>query len=174
MAQVSLSKALKYKKRVESTISRVSQDIQSYNVVVYEKNEKPEREVDIRRLQKDRKRLVDHLVAIKTSLMAANRPIYGDILRLAELKGTIAFLGRIATNHGPVLHQFIKGDIPRMQSAEIRKTEIDEQIVKLETEIDQIQDHLDEFNALTRIEILDFGMINEIKAGSAGLKASEW
>jgi len=172
MAQVSLSKVLKYKKRVSAAISRVSRDIQSHNVVTHDASRDPEREVDIRQLQKDRKRLVDHLVTIKTLLMSANQPIYGDIFRLSELKGTIAFLEHIGTSHGP-MSRYSKDDTPQKQSAEIRKAEVDEQIVKLEMDIDQIQDKLDEFNAMTKIEVANFGMVNEIKAGSSG-NESQW
>lgn len=172
MSQVSLSKVLKYKKRVESAIARVSNDIQSHNVVSHAADKEPEREVDIRHLQNDRKRLVDHLVWIKILLMKANQPIYKDIFQLAEIKGTITFLGHIQTECGPILYG---GDeFPRCQTSEIRKAEVDEQIAKLEMEIDQIQDRLDEFNGITKIDIPNFGMVNEIRAGSSFSKKAQW
>ncbi len=158
--KISLSKAMKYKKRVGSAISRVSRDIESHNSVTHDAGKKPEREVNIRELRGYRKRLVDHLITVKTLLMAANQPIYRDILLLAELKSTVSFLGQLPTEHGAV-NRYLSGDTPQLQSAEIRKAEVDVQVIRLEAEIDKVQDKLDEFNATTMIEVPDYGMISE-------------
>lgn len=159
MASVSLSKILKYRKRVQNAIAKVSNDITSFNVVSADEGKEPVREVDVNSLMSRREKLVNHLIDLESRLQAANQSIQTKIVRLRELKGEIAFLRRIPTNHGPNTHY---GDGPRSVShATFRKKDVDERVRKAELEIDTIQDELDAFNATTKIEIPDFGLANQ-------------
>lgn len=155
----SLSKILKYRRRVQARISQVSKDICEFNVVSAGEDMSPQREVDPIPLMEYRSTLVNHLIDLETRLNAANLPIQSKIIKLRELKGTIAFLKRISTSHGIVYPHF--GDGPAKYSyACFRKNDIDEMIRANEMEIDAIQDEIDDFNATTRIELPNFGVIN--------------
>lgn len=148
--RISLAKVLKYKKRLQSEIARISLDIQSHNSVL--KN--AEREVDIEQSFKRFLELVDHLVTLKVKIFQANVPIYDKILRLAEAKSQIVMLKGVRVQHGLQPSSF--GETPDEYQSVLRKRDIDKRCKDLENEIDKLQDELDSFNHLTEIDIPDF------------------
>lgn len=160
-SNISLSKALKYRKRVRAAIAKVSADIQTSNVVTALEGKEPIREVDPKKLMTQRELFVQHLSDLEVLLNAANMKIQDKIIRLRELKGFVAFLKQISTEHGPQ-HRYYAGDTPvSVSHAAYRKNDIDDMVRKSEMEIDTIQDELDAFNATTKIDLPNFGIINQ-------------
>ncbi len=96
------------------------------------------------------RKLQDGLIVVKAAIQRANLPIYEDILQLGELKGVIQMLDGLNTKNGS------EPGYPGTEfryTAVILKPEVLGIIRELETQIDSIQDKLNEFNASTRIEI---------------------
>ncbi len=152
---ISLSKALKYKKRVEERISELSSEIADGNSILKES----ERESDISALLTERDNVVKHLVDLKVAIMAANQPIQRNILVLAELKGKIAVLKKMSTVHGPGERSW--QDTNRDEYvAVLRKADVQKMVKEMEVRIDDIQDELDAFNATTKIKVANFGCIH--------------
>lgn len=161
MANISLSKALKYRKRVQAAIAKVSADIQTSNVVTALEGKEPKWEVDPKQLMVKHALFVQHLIDLEVMLNAANVKIQGKIIKLRELKGFVGLLKKIPTDHGPQL-RYYGGDVPATVShAAYRKNDIDEMVRKTELEIDSIQDELDAFNATTKIDLPNFGIVQQ-------------
>lgn len=147
MEKMTLSRALRYKKRVVETIRRLETDIQTYN----SRLDGTEVEVDIRKAIKDRQLWVEHLVDLKLKLQEATRPIQRLVLELAEAKSEISFWQKISVNNGKMMGMY--DDKPTVYFAEVKKTERDQSVINLQKRIDQLQTNIDAFNATNTIEI---------------------
>jgi hypothetical protein len=91
---------------------------------------------------------LNELVTVKTALAAANTEIYEKIFRLAELKGLVAILNGLETKAG-VFHEgrgFGESVYEVEYVAQLGKVEVDKLADEMKTEIQSLQDALDEFN----------------------------
>lgn len=148
--EMTLAKALKHKNRIAQRVQSVSNDIQSNNSILAVN----EPEVDVKALDKMRRALVEHLIAVKTAIHKASDPIRKDIFRLAEVKVTIGFYRSLGTAHGKRSSDRYGGGGEFVEyKATIRKDHVDAINLELESEIDAIQEKLDQFNIATKIEI---------------------
>jgi hypothetical protein len=148
MAQITLAKALKIKNRLAGRLAKAQADIQTYNSV-------PEGlagQVDVPALMKVRDELVEALVGLKAGVNDANREAQRDIYDLAEKKGTAQFLGGLCTRHGPQPAVYPSTTEVNYVAA-VKKADVDAQVARLEKEIDQLQDRLDQFNHDRKIEV---------------------
>ena len=148
MAQITLAKALKIKNRLVGRLAKAQIDIQTYNSV-------PEAladQVNIPVLVKNRDELVEALVGVKTAINEANREAQRDIYELAEKKGMVQFLTGLNTRHG-VQPPVYPSTVEVNYVAALKKADVDAQVARLETEIDQLQDRLDQFNHDRKIEV---------------------
>jgi hypothetical protein len=150
--EMTLARALRYAKRVKEKISKVENDISSYNSVV----EGTERELvgSITDNITRREKLVDHLIELKLATQKATMPVMPVILRLSELKGKIAFLNRLNVTNGSVTDRYGNGTVVKYV-AEIRKADRDKQVVELTAQIDELQGKVDAHNANTKINVSD-------------------
>ena len=94
--------------------------------------------------------LTAQLIQLKTKIHLANAPIYGDIFRMAELKGRVKELRKISTDEGKQEGRY--GGTPSEKVVEINIAEIDSMISTLESSIEEIQSRLDFHNATTQID----------------------
>ena len=94
--------------------------------------------------------LTVQLIQLKTKIHLANAPIYGDIFRMAELKGRVKELRKISTDEGKQEGRY--GGTPSEKVVEINIAEIDSMISTLESSIEEIQSRLDFHNATTQID----------------------
>jgi hypothetical protein len=148
MAEITLAKALKIKNRLTGRLAKIQGDIQTYNSV-------PEGQVDqvnVPALMKSREELVGALVSLKAAINDANREAQRDIYDLAEKKATAQFLAGVNTRHGPQPPVY-SSTIEVNYVAAMKKADIDALVVRLENEIDQFQDKLDQFNHDRKIEV---------------------
>lgn len=150
MAEISLAKALKVKNRLKGRLVKVQKDITQFNSVPTGQTG----QVDVPALMKVRNSLVDGLVAVKSAINEGNREIQRDIYALAEKKATVQFLAGLDTKHGPQPPQY-PNTIEVTYMAAVKKAEVEELTTKLEIEIDQLQDRLDQFNHNRLIAIDD-------------------
>ena len=148
MAEITLAKALKVKNRLTGRLSKIQGDIQTYNSVP----EGQAGQVDVPALVKVRDRLVAALVALKTAINEANRETQRDIYDLAEKKATVQFLAGISTRHGPQPAVYPSTTEVNYVAA-LKKADVDGMVAGLEKDIDQLQDRLDQFNHVRKIEV---------------------
>jgi hypothetical protein len=148
MAEITLAKALKVENRLTGRLAKVQTDIQTYNSVP----EGQADQVNVPALMKTREELVGALVSLKTAINDANGEVQRDIYDLAEKKATALFLSGVNTPHGPQppVHP---STIEVNYVAALKKADVDALVVRLENEIDQLQDKLDQFNHVHKIEV---------------------
>ena len=148
MAAITLGKALKMKNRLTGRLAKVQADIQAYNSVP----EGQADQVNVLTLMKTREELVGALVSLKTAINDANREAQRDIYDLAEKKATAQFLGGVNTRHGPQPAVY-PNTTEVSYVAALKKADVDGLVAGLEKEIDQLQDRLDQFNHVHKIEV---------------------
>jgi hypothetical protein len=146
--EITLAKALKVKNRLAGRLAKVQADIQAYNSVP----EGQADQVNVPALLKTREELVDALVGLKTAINEANREVQRDIYGLAEKKATAQFLGGLGTRHGPQPAVYPNTTEVHYLAA-LKKADVDGLVLRLEKEIDQLQDKLDQFNHARKVEV---------------------
>jgi hypothetical protein len=148
MANITLAKALKVKNRLTGRLAKVQADIQAYNSVP----EGQADQVNVTALMTTREELVGALVRLKTAINDANREAQGDIYDLAEKKAQAQFLAGVNIRHGPQPPVY-PSTVEVTYVAALKKADVDALVLRLENEIDQLQDRLDQFNHDRRIEV---------------------
>ena len=144
--RVPLSRALKIKNRMAQRLGELDELMVNYNSLPL-----GQMEYDVRQLLRERLELSMHLVELKTAISQANQPVQKTIFEMAECKALVAMLRRVSTKHGPVVEGYQSTRID--YAAQMRKTDIDREVRRVEKEIDRLQDILDRFNYQTAIAI---------------------
>ena len=88
----------------------------------------------------------------KAAINDANREAQRDIYDLAEKRATAQFLAGVSTRHGPQPAVY-PNTTEVSYVAALKKADVDALVARLEKEIDQLQDKLDQFNHAHRIEV---------------------
>lgn len=98
---------------------------------------------------------VDHLIAVKSAIAAANTQQYPRIFRLAELKGLVAILKALDVRQGVYKEagNYAQPAYEIEYVAQLKKAAVDGLVAELETEIADLQDQLDEFNHVQSVEL---------------------
>jgi len=144
-----LAKALKLKNRLAGEIAQIQRLINESNVT--EAGNAPAHDVNALLATLLGKQA--NLAELKGSIAAGNVPIAQDIAMMAELKSRIAFLRALPTKNGSFITEGRYGTTPveRVYRATIQAKAVEDMIEKYTTEIDAIQDRVDQFNAVTNI-----------------------
>jgi hypothetical protein len=148
MAEITLAKALKIKNRLTGRLARVQADILMYNSVPAAQAD----QVNVPALMHTREELVAALVSLKAAINDANREAQREIYDLAEKKATAQFLAGLNTRYGPQPPVY-PSTIEVNYVAAVKKVDVDAIVARLEKEIDQLQDRLDQFNHDHKIEV---------------------
>jgi hypothetical protein len=146
--EITLAKALKVKNRLAGRLAKVQADIQTYNSVPEGQSD----QVNVPALMKTREELVGAVVSLKTAINEANREAQRDIYELAEKKATAQVLAGLNTRHGPQPAVYPSTTEVHYVAA-MKKTDVDALVLRLEKEIDQLQDRLDLFNHVRKVEV---------------------
>lgn len=146
--KMTLARALRWKKRVVSTIRKFESDILANNSRIKGK----EVEVAVSDLLVKRQDWITHLINLKMALTRASAPIQQMILTLAEAKAEIVFLSQISTTHG-VVRSGYRDEAPLEYEAVLRKSAVDAKVAALQQEIDEIQTNIDGFNNANYIDV---------------------
>ena len=148
---LTLAKALAIKNRLTGRLAQARENVETYNsVLVGQRDNLGNNTLDVRGEYAHYRKLQDGLIVVKAAIQRANLPIHEDILQLGELKSVIQMLSGLNTKNGS--EPGFNG-VEFRYSAVMLKPEVLGIIRDLETQIDAIQDKLNEFNAATRIEI---------------------
>lgn len=149
MAEITLAQALKRKARLARRITELKTAIAQFNSVLAGVN----RPVSNAALYEEWKQAEAELIQLKQSLAEANIAIMPTILRLAEVRGRLAWLQTLAIQEGPVPSYGI-GE-PMVYKAELGEEWRRAETLALSELADQLQDELDNYNAATKITVAD-------------------
>jgi len=142
---MTLKRALKEKNKLVKELNDLYAKIKTYNSVA-EDGEKPYSTKELM-LNVDSK--LNELIELKTKIHLANGPVYGKIFRMAELKSHVSKLNNLDCSSGK--QKSWGGTEYTNKVSEIKVRDRDYFIKVAETEIEKLQDELDEFNATTNI-----------------------
>lgn len=145
--------AMKARKRLVSQLQRVRNDIREANrVVIGEK-----RDVDIEALIAREAAIFEKMIELRRAIAVTNAPIWGDLMRMIEIKGKIGYLRGIPTKAGKDLggrRSFMMDEAPDVEwEVHLAKADVDTQISDLERHLATLQDGVDQFNAQTEIDV---------------------
>lgn len=147
MAKVSLSRALKAKNKQVKLVKTLQEQIEKYNSVV----RGSDKAFDVKAKFAEYEAAALKLAKIKAAIQAANAPIHETIYLMAELRGMIRFLSNLDTKSGKNVHGY-QGEVIEFDAA-ISASEAEEIRIRLEEQLDELQDKVDEFNSSTKIEL---------------------
>lgn len=147
--RVTVARALKEKNRVAGRLAK------ALNLVSRENSQDSNvpRGVDVGATYAQAKELRKRLVETKTAIALANQPIVGKIIELEEIKSEISYLNGLDVKEGVFVSNSYNSTVTNEYSAVIKKQQVLEEVERLQSRADRLQDELDEFNALTKVEI---------------------
>ena len=141
-----VKQALKYKKKLATKMNQEFVRVNMYNSV----EEGATRVYDVKASMQNWLKMIDELVELKTKIHLANVPVYGKIFRMSELKSQLSNLKQLDCVDGKHFDRYGRGEAV-VKTAEISVLERDQMVLKIEEEIERLQEELDEHNATTSI-----------------------
>ena len=151
MTVVTLARALKLKNRLAGQLSKLGGRAVAHNSnLVGAKN--PYNSLDVFKEYED---VQAKLVEVKTSIQLANASIVRKIIEIGEVRSQISLLQGINVTEGPVHQSSYSSDteIVREYVAAIGAEKRDTMIAALELDIDNLQDDIDNHNAVTKVDL---------------------
>lgn len=143
-----LTKALKQKNRIAGELSRTK------NLIIREnsKLDVQYNEDKIKNLFDLLNELTSDLIIIKSKIQKATAPISEKLLKLAELKGQIDFYNSLPTKEGKFeLYSYNENEKSEIYKAYFNQDKVDNKLIEIQKQINDLQDEIDEYNALTQI-----------------------
>lgn len=149
MPDITIAKALKLKNRLVGRLNKLKADIQLYNSVLKEQAQ----QVDVPKLFELYASITQNLTTLKTMIAEANilGKVQVDIINLGEKKSMLAWLSCLNTRDGVDRHGYQNTEMHYV--AALGKTSVDKICREIESNIDEIQDRLDEFNNTYKISV---------------------
>jgi hypothetical protein len=141
-----VKQALKYKKKLATKMNQEFVRVNIYNSV----EEGTTRVYDVKEAMQNWLKMGEELVELKTKIHLANAPVYGKIFRMSELKSQLSNLRQLDCVDGKHFDRYGRGEAV-VKTAEISVLEKDQMVLKIEEEIERLQEELDEHNATTSI-----------------------
>jgi hypothetical protein len=141
-----VKQALKHKKKLATKMNQEFVRVNMYNSV----EEGATRVYDVKEAMQNWLKMIDELVELKTKIHLANVPVYGKIFRMSELKSQLSNLKQLDCVDGKHFDRYGRGEAV-IKTAEISVLERDQMVLKIEEEIERLQEELDEHNATTSI-----------------------
>ena len=146
-----IAKALKLKNQLAGDVAQLKQRLTQQNSrATKQKFDYDNREVLTRLRAK-----IDELIKTKAAVAAANAEVYDKIFRLAELKGLVATLNGLDTKAGVFQEGRVFGEAAYEVEyvAQLGKVDVDKLVDECNTEIQALQDALDEFNFTRNVNL---------------------
>ncbi len=139
-----IAKALKLKNQLAGEVAQLKDLLTKQN----SRSTKQKFDYDNREVLTRLRAKLAELVKAKAAVAAANAEVYDKIFRLAELKGLVTTLTGLDTKAG-AFHEgrgFGEAAYEVEYVAQLGKVDVDKLVAELTTEIQSLQDALDEFN----------------------------
>lgn len=139
-----LSKALKQKNRLVRKINSLQQLINRDNSAL--ENQYNEELISDRFAEYYAS--VDELVQLKAKIQQATAPIANKLIAMAELKGQVNFIKDLRTRQGSFKDYDGNEEV---YACYYSRDQVDSKTSEIECKIDELQDEVDEYNAITSI-----------------------
>ena len=141
---MNLKQALKRKNRLVGLIAEEYIKVSQYNSV----DDVNQRPYSVKEALQNWLKLTDELIELKSKIQIANNKVNDKIFRLAELKTQVKQLKKLDCTSGLYYSKW-SDDKVVTKVAEIEVVERDNMVKEMETQIEKIQDELDEWNHQT-------------------------
>ncbi|MFM7016612.1 MAG: hypothetical protein ACKOX3_09820 [Bacteroidota bacterium] len=141
---MNLKKALKEKNKLKGKINETFSRIGRYNIT----EEGIERPYDPQQLLTELFVKVEEIVSLKTKIQRANTEVFEKIFLLSELKNVASKMKYLSCDKERLRSS---SEANSFNDVSITTNERDALIEKIEKQIEQIQEELDEFNYRTKI-----------------------
>jgi hypothetical protein len=143
-----LSKALKLKNKKISEYNTLISKMSSYNS--YDVDSK--KVYNSKELYAETLIKLQDLVKFKAAIHSTSDPIRADIFRLGELKNLLNYVNRLDTREGVIKESSYRGETTTSTLA-VDFTELEKVALttSIQDEIEEIQDKIDTFNAITEL-----------------------
>ena len=145
---MNLTKALKHKKKLVKQADEMFNRFQRYNS---QNKENVDKGYDPAKAYESWLKLTNELVDLKTKIHNANIKIAEKIFRLGELKNLVSRIRVVDTKSGLVKEHRHPDVAPIEYVAYMDLFAKDDQISKWEGEIEQLQEEIEAYNAITKI-----------------------
>jgi hypothetical protein len=144
---MTIKQALKQKNKLIKQIAENTKLMQQYNSVEVG-NQRPYSTITLLgQIMED----TMELSSLKARIHTANAPVLGKIFWMAEMKSIIAALKKMDCTEGKSNKDRYRMESELVLTSEISLVERNERIKSLESKIEEIQDELDHYNAITVI-----------------------
>lgn len=149
--QITLARALKLKNRLAGQLAKLGQRAIAHNSYV----EGTANAYDSNVVFDDYAEVRDQLIEVKAKIQIANAPIQEKIIRIGELRSQVSLLQSMNVTEGPVhTNRFLDDkEVVHNYLVHYTKSERDEWVEEIESDIDTLQDEIDTHNAVTRVEL---------------------
>ena len=151
--KTTLARALKEKNRIAGRLHYLQELVRKEN----RKIKDSPRRLSPAELAAEAERLSEQLIAVKTVIAQANAGIVGTIVELEEVKSLLAFFREVPADDDLEILEgrfgsqrtIVEWDVAMDKSTLLAKRG------ELQERADALQDKLDEYNAVTRVELPD-------------------
>jgi hypothetical protein len=144
---MTIKQALKQKNKLVKNIAENTKLMQQHNSIEVGNQRPYSSSMLYSEIQKDTK----ELASLKAKIHIANTPVMEDIFWMSEMKSTIAALKKMDCTEGRSNRDRFRMESEVVLTSEISLVSRNQEIKMLETNIEEIQDKLDTFNATTEI-----------------------
>jgi hypothetical protein len=144
---MTIKQALKQKNKLVKNIAENTKLMQQHNSIEVGNQRPYSSSMLYNEIQKDTK----ELASLKARIHIANTPVMEDIFWMSEMKSTIAALKKMDCTEGKSNRDRYRMESEIVLTSEISLVNRNQMIKLLETNIEEIQDKLDTFNATTEI-----------------------
>jgi hypothetical protein len=144
---MTIKQALKQKNKLVKNITENTKLMQQHNSIEVGNQRPYSSSMLYNEIQKDTK----ELASLKARIHIANTPVMEDIFWMSEMKSTIAALKKMDCTEGKSNRDRYRMESEIVLTSEISLVNRNQMIKLMETNIEEIQDKLDTFNATTEI-----------------------
>jgi hypothetical protein len=144
---MTIKQALKQKNKLVKNIAENTKLMQQHNSIEVGNQRPYSSSMLYNEIQKDTK----ELASLKARIHIANTPVMEDIFWMSEMKSTIAALKKMDCTEGKSNRDRYRMESEIVLTSEISLVNRNQMIKLLETNIEEVQDKLDTFNATTEI-----------------------
>lgn len=144
---MTIKQALKLKNKLIKSISEKTTLLQQYNTIEVGNTRPYSSTILLDEIVKT----TNELVELKTKIHKANEPMFKTIFEMSELKSLIQNIKKLECTEGKSNRDRYRMESELILTSEISLVERNDTIKKMEERIEELQDHLDTFNATTTI-----------------------
>ena len=146
---MSVSRALKEKSRILTKLSEARDMVHKYNAV----DLGTRRPIAVKEAIERAAQLEENLIRIKVAIEEANLPINRQLIEMMAVRAELAFYAGLDTDEVRTVTRRDEEEVKVTRDVSVGQTEVLKKIEELKEKIDRLQDEVDEFNAVHKVEV---------------------